>query len=285
MTAHVTGLLLTALIIWRAVNESKHNIHDKHEKDDRMVRNSSQTIPKQPNHPLHVVGLTLTGLALSCILAAIQAFSTPSKIYSTGESQDNLTTVDYHNIPLTGSPEAPYIITLLFDYQCSHCQKIHFMLPEVMRQYDSKLAFAICPVPLNAKCNPYVQGDVETFKNSCELTRIGLAVWIADRESFSEFENWMFSYESGDRWLPRSIEAARSKAIELVGQEKFDNALSDKWIDEYIQTSVRIFGQTIQGNNGGIPKMIFGSNWVIPQPENPDDLIIILQKSLAVPLP
>ena len=159
------------------------------------------------------------------------------------------------------------------------------MLNEVIRHYDGKIAFALCPVPLSAKCNPYVQGDSETFRNSCELTRIGLAVWIADRESFSAFENWMFSYESGDRWLPRSLETARLKAIELVGQEKFDNALSDKWIDEYMQISVRIFGQAIQGNKGGIPKMIFGSNWVIPQPDNPNDLIGILQKSLAVPLP
>ena len=111
LTAHVTGLLLTALLIWRAVNESKYYITDKHEKDHTMVRNSSQTIPREPNHPLHVVGLTLAGLVLACILAAIQAFSTPSKIYSAGESQDSLTTMDYHNIPMTGSPEAPFIVT------------------------------------------------------------------------------------------------------------------------------------------------------------------------------
>lgn len=285
MTAHVTGLLLTALLIWKAVNESRIFINDKQEKDHTMVRNSSQTIPGQPNHPSRVVGLTLTGFALACMLAAIQAFSTPSQIYSEGESQESPTTLDYHNIPMVGSPEAPYIINVLFDYQCSHCQKIHFMLNEVIRHYDGKLAFALNPVPLSSKCNPYVQGNADTFNNSCDLTRIGLAVWIADRESFPAFENWMFSYESGDRWLPRSIETARSKAIELVGQEKFDNALSDKWIDEYMQTSVQIFGQTIQGNRGGIPKMIFGSNWVIPQPNSPDDLISILQESLAVPLP
>ena len=33
------------------------------------------------------------------------------------------------------------------------------------------------------------------------------------------------------------------------------------------------------------PKMIFGSRWIIPEPDNAEDLILILQKSHAVPLP
>jgi hypothetical protein len=36
---------------------------------------------------------------------------------------------------------------------------------------------------------------------------------------------------------------------------------------------------------GGIPKMIFGSRWVIPDAYNADDLVMILQKSLSLPKP
>ena len=127
----------------------------------------------------------------------------------------------------------PCVVNLLFDYECPHCQQMHFMLDEAIRRYHGKLAFVLCPTPLNTQCNPYIPRDVGEFKNSCELAKIGLAVWVARREAFPAFDHWMFSFESGDRWHPRSLAAARAKAVELVGQAKFDAALADPWIDRY----------------------------------------------------
>ena len=95
----------------------------------------------------------------------------------------------------------------------------------------------------------------------------------------------MFSWESGDRWHPRSLDAARAKAVELVGQGKFDAARADPWIDQYLATCLRIYGATIQGGNGGVPKLVFGSRWVIPQPVDADDVVWILQAGLGVPMP
>jgi hypothetical protein len=71
----------------------------------------------------------------------------------------------------------------------------------------------------------------------------------------------------------------------LVGQAKFDAARADPWIDQYLQTSIRIYGATIQGGNNAVPKLVFGSRWVIPEPVDGDDLVLILQASLAVPRP
>lgn len=263
ITTHVTGMFLAALIIWRATSDSPGNI----------IR------------PRPAMGLTLSGLVLAGILAVCQAVSTPSAVYSDGESQDYLSAIDYRAVPMVGSPDAPYVVTLLFDYQCSHCQQIHFMLDETIRRYAGKLAFVLCPAPLNTQCNPYIPRDVDEFKNSCELAKIGLTVWVAKHEVFPDFENWMFTFESGDRWRPRSLETARAKAVELVGQSKFDAAWTDPWIGQYLQTSIRLYGQTIQNGRGGIPKMIFGSRWVIPEPYDADDLFMILQKNLAVPRP
>jgi uncharacterized membrane protein/protein-disulfide isomerase len=260
MTTHITGLLLAILIIWRAIPEFK-----------RL---------------LSAIGRALTGLVLAGFLATSQLIFTPGGVYSGGSESNNvLPALDYHSVPLTGSPDAPYVVTLLFDYQCSHCQKLHFMLNEAIQQYAGKLAFAICPAPLNTRCNPYIPRDVDAFKNSCELAKVGLAVWVAGRKEFTGFENWMFTFESGDSWRPRSLEAARLKAVELVGQEKFDAAWSDPWISRYMETCVRIYGQTIESGKGGIPKLIFGSKWVVPEPYNADDLVRILQKSLDVPRP
>ena len=95
----------------------------------------------------------------------------------------------------------------------------------------------------------------------------------------------MFSFESGDRWQPRSLEDTKSKAIELVGQTEFEAAFADPWIDQYLNTSVEIYGKTIQSRKGGVPKLVYGSRWVIPEPYSADDLIQILQESLEVPIP
>ncbi len=262
MTAHIAGLLLAVLIIWQAPKQI--------ESDTKKI---------------NAVGLTIVGLAFAGIMAIAQVVITPPPAYLTGQSQENLSIIDTHSIPMVGSPDANYVVTLLFDYKCPHCQQMHFMLNEVIRQYDGKLAFALCPSPLDKKCNPYIFSEAEQYKDSCELVKIALAVWVANREAFADFENWMFSFESGDRWKPRSLEATKAKAIELVGQEKYEAVQADPWIDEYIKTSVEIYSKTIQNNKGGVPKLLYDSRWVFPEPYTADDLVMILQESLSVPLP
>lgn len=269
MTTHTAGLLLALLIIWQA-NKLKDSSHASRV---RLIM------------PLQAAWLPLAGLAMAGILAIWQAGFNPSAESVTYRSDEKPASVDYRNAPMVGSPDAANIVTLLFDYQCSHCQKIHFMLEEVVRRNEGSLAFALCPAPLNSECNPYVPADVYAFRNSCELARISMAVWVANREAFREFENWMFMFESGDSWLPRSPGSAMEKAVEMVGQAKIDSALKDPWISEYMQNCVRIYGQTVQEGKGGIPKMIFGSQWIIPEPFSADDLVRILQKSLSVPIP
>jgi uncharacterized membrane protein len=282
MTTHISGLLLAALVIWRAYKEFGNNLNDIPVTNSIKDQKTSPAA-KQHMRPLSGIGLAMIGLALAGLLAVFQVVFTPSSIYQGGESQNKLPGADYHNVPLIGSPDAPYIVSLLFDYQCSHCQKLHFMLDEAVRRYGGKLAFVLCPTPLNNKCNPFVPTDADAFKNSCELAKIGMAVWFARREAFPSFETWMFTFESGDLWRPRSLEAVRNKAVELVGQVKFDAAFRDPWIERYIQNCISIYGQTVQNGKGGVPKLIFDSRWVIPEPYSEDDLVMILQKSLGVP--
>jgi hypothetical protein len=285
MTAHITGLIIAVLIFWRAVREPETRSTDSLQQNLADVEGTPLSGSALIVRPLHATRFFLAGLALACIMAVSQVSLTSSGIYSDGSSQENLPVIDSKTVPMIGSPDAPYVVRLLFDYQCPHCQKLHFMLNETVHRYNGKLAFVLCPTPLNTQCNPYIPRDVGAFKNSCELAKIGLTVWLAKREAFPAFENWMFTYETGDRWHPRSLEAARKKAVALVGQSVFSTASSNPWIGSYLQSCVRIFGETLQGGNGGIPKLIYGSRWVIPEPSNTDDLIMILQKSLALPKP
>ena len=282
---HLTGLLLTALVIWRAPRQFNDDSADVGltEPASVPVKDVSPLTSRNVIGPFTVLTLLLVGLSLAGTLAACQVCFTPRAVYRGGESQNNLPTLDPRVVPLVGSPEAPYLVNLLFDYECPHCQKMHFLLDEAIRRYGGKLAFALCPTPLNSQCNPYVPKDVDEYKDSCELTKVGLAVWVANREAFPAFDHWMYSFESGDRWHPRNLDAAKAKAVELVGQAKFDAASADSWIDRFLQTSIRIYGQTIQSGGGAVPKLIFGSRWVIPEPNDADDLVRILQRSLAVP--
>jgi hypothetical protein len=218
-------------------------------------------------------------------MAMGQVHFTPPSAYRSGETAQYHPVMDPHTSPLIGSPDAPQIISVLFDYKCPHCQQLHFMLNEVVRRYHGQLAFVLCPTPLNTQCNPYIPRDVDEFKGSCELARVALAVWVARREAFPVFDTWMYSLDSGDVWQPRSLEAAKAKAVALVGQARFEAAQADPWIDHYLQASIRIYGTTLQGGNNAVPKMVFGPRWVIPQPNSVDDLIAILQARLAVSEP
>ncbi len=278
LAAHITGLLLATLVVWRAPRQFDAA------SSDSALANPSPNAATGATRRL-VICLALAGGALAGILAVRQAAFTPPAVYRGGESHNRRPALDPRAVPLVGSPNAPYVVTLLFDYKCPHCQRLYLMLDEAVRRYGGKLAFALCPAPLNTHCNPYVPRDVAEFADSCELAKVGLAVWAAKREAFPAFDRWMFSFESGERWNPRSLEAARAKAVELVGEAKFKAALANPWVEQYMQTSIRIYGETVQSGQGGVPKLLFGSRWVLPEPNDTDDLVTILQNSLAVPRP
>ena len=286
MATHITGLLLATLIIWQAPRQLEDSSTEVAPTQSAPVT----AVPLRVIGHLPTAGFVTVGLILAGIMVVCQVAITPPPKYRAGETKQNPPVIDTHNAPLIGSPDAPYVVNLLFDYKCPHCQQLHFMLNEVVRRYNGKLAFVLCPTPLNTQCNPYIPQDVDEFKGSCELAKIGLTVWAAKREVFPAFDLWMFSLESGDRWQPRSFDAARAKAVELVGQAKFDAAQADPWIANYLQTSIRIYGDTVQSASNpqranAVPKMVLGSRWVIPEPNDADELISILQNSLGVPKP
>lgn len=290
---HITGLLLAALVIWQAPRQFEGASTEVQRTPQPLEPRLGSAVKVNPGSraarsgisPLPATTLAFVGLGLAAVLAACQAGFAPPLAYHGGDSRNKLPVIDPHAAPLIGSPEAAYIINLLFDYKCPHCQQLHFLLHEAIRQYGGKLAFALCPTPLNRQCNPYISRDEDEFKDSCELAKVGLAVWVANREAFAAFDDWMFSFESGDRWHPRSLDAARAKAVELVGRAKFDSARADDRINQYLQTCIRIYAATMPSGNGAIPKLVFGSRWAVPEPRDANDLVLILQNSLAVPRP
>lgn len=259
LTEHTIGMLIAVIIIRQAVKETTNY---------KAIK------------PMAI------GLLVAALLATSQIIFTRPAAYQDGTAQAvDIPTISNADSPIVGSANAPYIIKVLFDYNCPHCQKLHGMLNQVISRYHDKIAFVLCPAPLNTQCNAYIPFDVDAYKNSCDLAKIGMTVWFANHKAFADFDKWMFTADAGNEWQPRSTEAAKAKAIELIGQAKFDTASSSLVVQQYIQASVQLYGETVKTGRGGVPKLMFGSNWVIPELTNADDLINILQKSLSVPKP
>jgi uncharacterized membrane protein len=255
MATHITGLLISSIVIWRTIKEGNS------------------------------LKLLFAGAGLAVLLATSQLVFSPAALSPEGDVRTRAEQVDLKTAPVVGSPDAPYIVTLLFDYECPHCQQLHFLLGEVISQYKGKVVFLLCPASLSAKCNPYIPRDVDEFRNSCELARTALAVWKARSDRFADFENWMFTYDSGESWSARSPEDAKFKAMALVGKKRFEAAYGDPWVSQYMRYSVQVYGRTLQGGKGGVPKLIYGSRWVTPVAQSADELVNILQKSLGLPRP
>ncbi len=263
MATHLTGILIAIVVCWRAAIDFRN--------------------PADGQRPGLIWRLMIGGIVLSGPVMLSQVMFRPTEIASGGELSSVDRPVSYDNAPMIGTPTATYVVSVLFDYQCPHCQQLHGMLDEAVQRYRGKLAFVLCPTPLSMLCNPYIPEEVDAFKNSCELARTGMAVWFARREAFREFDHWMFSAPDNQKWQPRSLSDAREKAIGLVGKAEFDKNWSSPKTDQYLQASIGRYGQTAQSGSGGVPKLIFGSHWVIPRVGNTTELLDVLHTSLGIP--
>ncbi len=276
MATHLTGVLLAGLVFWHAPGQLA----------PEPAATPEQTLappsPARGRVAWSAAGPALAGVALSGLMAVAQVAFAPAAFSRAGEAPSVLPAINPRAVPLIGPPDARHVVSVLFDYNCPHCQRLHAMLDEAVARDPGRLAFALFPVPLNTGCNPFVARNTAAFKDSCELARLALAVWVARREAFAEFDRWMFSPEPGHLWRPRDLAAVKAKAAELAGQARLEAALADPWIDRHVQAGVGIFGAT--GGNA-VPELVFGPHWTTPEPKDTDDLLAMLQANLGVTMP
>lgn len=218
------------------------------------------------------------GLLLAAGLAVFQLFTTPRTAYESGESAYSLPLLKAGETPVLGSEDATYHINLMFDYQCSHCRKIHYAAKEITESHP-EIAFILVPCPLSYSCNPYIPaGGADRFAGSCELARAALAVWRAAPAQFAGFDEWLFTADDPAKgWYPRSVEEAYLKAAEILGgQEQFYEATRDAAISSILSKSFELFGRTTSQDKSGIPRLIYKSQWIIPEVDSADGLMEIL---------
>ena len=226
-------------------------------------------------------GWMAVGAGLAALLAALQVLTVPDSVYQEGRGEEAFPFISASEAPVVGNPNAEYVIDLLYDYQCSHCRTVHEQLPEVIRQFDGRVAFVLCPCPLSPKCNPYVPREETRFEGSCDLARMALAVYELEPDSFNDFDGWLFGTgESG--WRPRAAASARERAASRVGKDRLEAFLPDASLSESIRRSADLFGRTSTRGSAGIPRFVFGDRWVVPSADTAEDLAKILSEQFGI---
>jgi len=142
-------------------------------------------------------------------------------------------------IPLIGPADAESVMLELFDYCCSHCRQIQARIKVAQARYGAQLAVAVMPVPLNSMCNRSIRRTRPEFAQSCDLARLAMAVWLADRDSFALMHEWLFVGETAP-----SAKDARARAEKLIGVEDLEVALADPGIGLRINSNMELHVRT-----------------------------------------
>jgi len=210
------------------------------------------------------------GFLTAVVLAVFQLLTTPSYRAQTGQSTAPLPIPDAAVSPVVGPVDAEQTVALLYDYRCSHCRTIHGFLEEAVEHFGGKVAFVLCPTPLSPSCNPYIPaGSEDLFAGSCELSYLALGLWKTDPEAFRAFDAWLFTADGKEGWYPRSPKEAAAKARGLAG----DRSLDEGWASAYLSQTLELFGRTTAEGRSGIPRLVYGASWTIPEADTSEGFI------------
>ena len=290
---HLLGLLLAGWILFagRSLSLSKG-------RPERGLASSPHS-GLDPESPRRRYGWFLAGLAGAAVFAFVQARTLPAAAYDTGRTEAALPTFADGEVPVLGPSDAPEELTLLFDFQCVHCRRLHQALPELLAKAGGQYRIRLCPVPLSPACNPYIPATgVDRFAGSCALTRYALAVWYARPEAYEAYWDELLgggpSTSSGTAQGPSTSSGtaqgpstgsgtatatAEAAARAILGSE-FAAATHDPRIDAYLRKVEELFGRTSNAEKSGVPRLIREQKWLVPETDQADELLELIRLSL-----
>ena len=221
----------------------------------------------------------VAGLVAAGVFALVQTYTRPEAVYDAGRADASLPSFTDEEIPALGPQEAPEELSLLFDFQCIHCRRLHKVLPDLLEKADGQYRIRLCPVPLSSACNPYIPASgIDRFAGSCALTRYALAVWYARPEVYEVY--WDYLLGGGDERASVAPEEAETRARALLGAG-YDAAIADPRIAAYLRKAEELFGRTSNREKSGIPRIIHGQNWLVPETDDADVLLGLIKSELC----
>lgn len=188
------------------------------------------------------------------------------------------------HVPVIGDPYAEKAVVNLFDYSCSHCREYHAIIERIKHRFAGRLSFVMLPVPLNSRCNPYINPSRRPDTGNCDYARLALAVWLADASQFEIFDSWLASKQSPAASPDRKgVDLARAYAEKLVGRESLAQALSNPWIENQLRMDADIYGANREHTGkGGLPQQVFGSFINVGSIKMDWDLILMIDLYLGL---
>lgn len=218
----------------------------------------------------------LAGLAAAAVFAVVQSVTKPESLYDTGRTEASLPAFSEEEVPALGDGEET--LTLLFDFQCAHCRRLHAQLPGLLELAGGQYRIVLCPVPLSSACNPYIpSGGIDRFAGSCPLTRLALAVWYTRPDAWEPF--WDELLGQGDPRAKVDPDEAENRARALLG-DGFEAAMADPRIEAYLWKVEVLFGRTSTAEKSGVPRFIHGQRWLVPETDRADELLELIRRSL-----
>jgi len=255
LSAHLFGILAFLLVIWRAPvwNAFQHAAN-------KLIASAAVLLAVMIGvHvlvvPNHMIAYAAEDMEFAHSAIASDSSSGAVQIGTHKKSRsvvllDGELTFDLCRVPVSGPQDATYVALELFDYACPSCRKLHNRLKKYKEKYHLSLALIQLPVPMNPDCNPDIKRRDIHFKNSCTYSRYAMAVNRADPDKFAVYHDFLMA----EGWPP-AVEKARARAIQLVGEEAFNQALDDPLVDQWIGDGLNIY-RFIKGKS--IPKLITG---------------------------
>jgi uncharacterized membrane protein len=217
-----------------------------------------------------LLGITCVSLAVVVVFAVFQLLTTPSYRTQTGRVQDPLPVPDVSTSPVVGPKDAAHVVALLYDYQCPHCKVIHGLLEEVAERMEGKVAFVLCPSPLSPACNPYIPAGQDRFPGSCTMAKLALGLWENSPADFAVFDRWLWEE-------PRAEDECFDMAMKICP----DVSSESEWVTFYMARSLELFARTSMSGKGGIPRFVYGDSWAVPEVDNADDLVKVVEALLS----
>ena len=290
MAGHLLGLGIAILILWQAPLGRGNSIRQAAqtvEAADRSTEPAVASIPPRRAAGVFCIGIAAVGLLMAAqwlvdaptgrtirLPPGVNADSGPGPNRRVAVIDGKLE-VAPHDLPVLGSADSPKLLIVMFDYCCPHCRAAHGYLIRIRQTFDSELGVLLLPMPMDHKCNPAVRETEPRFEHACELARLALAVWRADRSAFAQFDEWLFEPET-----PRDPAAARRKAEEAVGAAALEAALRDPWIDRQIAANVQAYADS---GADRIPVLISpGFSSIVGRPESEQQLQETLRTELRL---
>jgi len=160
---------------------------------------------------------------------------------------DDSVPLDPEELPIIGSSNAANVVAVMSDYTCPHCRDMHSWWRDAVNRYGDQLVIVMLPISMEAKYNPRIKVTSAKSKNGFELAKLSLAVWRADKKSFEKMEDWLYEGQ------PRTPEAARAHAVELVGEDAMKKAETDPWVERTVKRNINIY---VLDKGGSIPKIL-----------------------------